>query len=300
MEELDPDPELDALEDFELGWKTATGALWRKAGCDGIDFGVGDEDMAKGGLVASDEVEGERSSKAGTSRAATEEAEEVIRSRRLLKGKFKAVPDISPDVHRRGNDTVIPSTHPDTTTAPSEVPISWPISGISPSQTPHKAADTARNSGDMAVAAGVLDASPDWVEESKRRKAPWRRLIRSDSSFGAFWDNLPRVSVARNALSESCFTFPFRQATLHFAAFHCNCRYSRQRANASLTRTLSCFIDRYINQRRNHPPDHPITSCSGIIPRLPYRTPSTRICSATSGCIRGGGYIGLSRSMGRS
>jgi hypothetical protein len=32
-----------------------------------------------------------------------------------------------------------------------------------------------------------------WAEESKRRKSYWRRIIRSDESYGRIWSILPSV-----------------------------------------------------------------------------------------------------------
>jgi hypothetical protein len=159
---VDLEPDLSDLKPFEHGWREAPGLIWRHSQQTGRFCDVFDEQDQELEPVQLED-------------RSYEKVKESLSTRRLRKGKFKAV-----DLH--------PSS-----LVPIPIPIPNALSQGSPRQIRTK---------NRAEERGVHKPI-EWEAESRRRKQLWRVLIGKDPGFGQFWKKLPRV---RNAASRTTAT----------------------------------------------------------------------------------------------
>jgi hypothetical protein len=163
----DLEPGLDGLQEFELGWQNATGAIWESQGigkfCDALDSDI--EEPPNSGSIA---------------------VMETPESRWLRKGKFKAIEHLGhhplrheltdTPAHVQAQDVVLDTPYP-------------PV----------------RTEGEKRKAEQLSQQEKmDWEKESKRRKQLWRGLIGQDPAYGQFWETLTRVSPQRQTRRVAC------------------------------------------------------------------------------------------------
>jgi hypothetical protein len=163
----DLEPGLDGLQEFELSWRNATGAIWESQGigkfCDALDSDI--EEPPDADLIA---------------------VMETPESRWLRKGKFRA---IEPFGHH-------PLRH-ELTDTPAHVQAQDVVL-----DTPYPPVWTA---GEKRKAEQLSQQEKmDWEKESKRRKQLWRGIIGQDLAYGQFWETLTRVSPQRQTRQVAC------------------------------------------------------------------------------------------------
>lgn len=169
---VDLEPELSDLKAFEHGWKDASGSLWRQSQntsrfCDVYD--QHEHERQNDHYNYPDLVQ--ESQQRQVEDRSYEMVKESLSTRRLRKGKFKAV-DLPP---------------------PSLPPVPITISAVITQSTPLVITN------EDAKARDEQDAM-DWQVEAKRRKQLWRGLIGKDPGFGRFWEKLSRVRLPFHAL----------------------------------------------------------------------------------------------------
>ncbi|GFZ48333.1 hypothetical protein JCM24511_06081 [Saitozyma sp. JCM 24511] len=182
LAELDLDPGLDEIAEFEPLWRDADGGWGRGWSCDGLEDEVGGGKRALGHVDggAQPSVAEPKAATAGSDRGRNREGKRLVGRNENGLGPTPTLVDLQP-----------------------------------PLRLPTKPLAMARGAegGDDLMARTIIHPPPDggddhalevsrrsfapesdkqaWAEESERRKSYWRRMMRSDESYGRIWSILP-------------------------------------------------------------------------------------------------------------
>lgn len=204
LAELDLDPGLDEIAEFEPLWRDADGGWGRGWSCDDLEDEVGGGKRALGHVDggAQPSVAEPKAATAGSDRGRNREGKRLVRRNENGLGPTPTLVDLQPPLRLPTKPLAMARD-----AEGGDDLMAWTIIHSPPDGGDDHALEVSRRSF-----APESDKQA-WAEESKRRKSYWRRMIRSDESYGRIWSILPSVRcVSSLPPASSSFTITILQS----------------------------------------------------------------------------------------